>query len=488
MDKKELITALNLLEKEKGIDKEIIFEAIELSLLTASKKNFGSAQNVRVEMNRTTGDIKVIASKEVVEEVEDKNLQISLEDAKEISPNYEIGDSVEFEITPRNFDRISAQTAKQVVVQKIREAEREKLYNEYIVKEKDIDTAIVQRYEKKNVIVSLGKMEAMLPLREQMPGEVYNFNDRIKVYILEIRQTPKGPQINASRTHYELVKRLFELEVPEIADGTVEIKSIAREAGSRTKMAVYSKLPEVDPVGACVGQSGSRVNVIVDELKGEKIDIINWSEDTAEFIKAALNPAKVIAVEIGETEDEKFAKVVVADNQLSLAIGKEGQNVRLAARLTGRKIDIKSETQAKATGFIDFSDVEKKYTMQDLVADFDKAHAEVLAEMEDEAKKAAEAAEAAKEAETAEEAEEAYEAPAEEEANAEETTETAEAEAEEAEEAAAENTADDDDDDLKGPIRVKGDVGFDGDKEFIGEFNEKYSEDYNDEYDSYYDD
>ncbi len=457
MDKKELITALNLLEKEKGIDKEVIFEAIELSLLTASKKNFGSSQNVRVDINRKTGEIKVFASKDVADEVEDEGLQISLEDAREISPHYNIGDVVEFEITPGNFDRISAQTAKQVVVQKIREAEREKLYNEYIVKEKDIDTAIVQRYEKKNVIVSLGKMEAMLPLREQMPGEVYNFNDRIKVYILEVRQTPKGPQINVSRTHYELVKRLFELEVPEIADGTVEIKSIAREAGSRTKMAVYSKLPEVDPVGACVGQGGSRVNVIVDELKGEKIDIINWSEDPAEFIKAALNPAKVIAVETGETEEERFAKVVVPDNQLSLAIGKEGQNVRLAARLTGRKIDIKSETQARSTKFIDFSKVEKKITLKDILAAVEEKQREEAARNagEDTDAEAADTGDNITEAETAD----TY---------------------------AVGGAGNDPADGGESSFEVSS--GYGGDEEFIGEYNEKYSEDYNDEYDDYYDD
>ncbi|MCD7905326.1 MAG: transcription termination factor NusA [Clostridiales bacterium] len=374
MDKKELVTALNLVVKEKGIDKEIIYEAIEASLLTACKKNYGPSQNARVEVNRETGDIKVFASKEVVEEVYDSALEVSLEEAREISPSYEIGDFVEFEVTPKNFDRISAQTAKQVFVQKFREAEREKLYNEYIVKEKDIDTAIVQRTERRSVIVSLGKMEAMLPFREQIPGEEYRFNDRIKVYILEVRQTPKGPQINVSRTHYELVKRLFELEVPEIYDGTVEIKSIAREAGSRTKMAVYSKNPEVDPVGACVGHNGSRVNVIVEELKGEKIDIINWSEDPGEFIRAALNPAKVIAVAIEDTETEKLAKVVVADNQLSLAIGREGQNVRLAAKLTGRKIDIKSEAQARATNFIDFTAVdgeEAPYESDEFSDDYD---------------------------------------------------------------------------------------------------------------------
>lgn len=358
MDSKELIEALNIIEKEKGIDKEVIFEAIETSLVTACKKNFGTSQNIRVDIDRETGDVKVFAQKEVVEDVYDGFLEVSLEEAKEINPRYEYGDFVDFEITPRNFGRISAQTAKQVVVQKFREAEREKMYNEYIAKERDIDTGIVQRAEKKNVIVSLGKMDAMLPAAEQLPGEVYNFNDRIKVYILEVRQTTKGPQVTVSRTHYELVKRLFELEVPEVFDGTVEIKNISREAGSRTKMAVYSKVPDVDAVGACVGQNGARVNVIVNELKGEKIDIVPWSEDPKEFIAAALNPSKVVAVEISENEGEQSAKVVVPDNQLSLAIGKEGQNVRLAARLTGWKIDIKSETQARNTDFIDFDKVD----------------------------------------------------------------------------------------------------------------------------------
>lgn len=400
LDKKEFITALNLVEKEKGIDKEVIFEAIEASLLTACKKNYGSTQNARVEINRTTGDIKVIAQKEAVEEVFDPYTEISLEEAREINPEAQLEDLIDVEVTPKNFDRISAQTAKQVFVQKFREAEREKLYNEFIVKEKDIDTAIVQRAERRNIIVSLGKMEAMLPFREQIPGEEYKFNDRIKVYILEVRQTSKGPQINVSRTHYELVKRLFELEVPEIFDGTVEIKSIAREAGSRTKMAVYSKNPEVDPVGACVGHNGQRVNVIVDELKGEKIDVIPWSEDPDEFIRAALSPAKVIAVTTGETEDEKFAKVVVADNQLSLAIGKEGQNVRLAARLTGRKIDIKSESQAIATKFLDIAEAkaadsdENEAEEADVAEDADITNVTAEAEEAETTDAAADAAEA----------------------------------------------------------------------------------------------
>ncbi len=359
MDSAELIGALNDLEKEKGIDKEIIFEAIENSLISACKKNFGTSQNIKVDINRETGDVKVYAQKEIVEDVYDAFLEISLEDAREINPTYEYGDIVDIEVTPKNFGRISAQTAKQVVVQKFREAEREKLYNEYVTKEREIDTGIVQRVEgKRNVIISLGKIDAVLPFNEQIATEEYKFDDRIKVYILEVKQTTKGPQITVSRTHYELVKRLFELEVPEIFDGTVEIKNISREAGSRTKMAVYSKNPNVDAVGSCVGPNGSRVNVIVNELKGEKIDIINWSEDPKKFISEALNPSEVIAVEINKSENECGAKVVVPDNQLSLAIGKEGQNVRLAARLTGWKIDIKSESQAKLTNFVDFSNEE----------------------------------------------------------------------------------------------------------------------------------
>lgn len=349
----ELLEALDMIRKEKGIDKEIIFEAIETSLVSACKKNFGTSQNIKVEINRETGNVQVFAQKEIVEDVYDAFLEISLEDARKIDPIFKMGDIVDIPITPKNFGRISAQTAKQVVVQKFREAEREKMYNEYAAKERDIDTGIVQRNERKNVIVSLGKLDAVLPVKEQMPGEEYKFNDRVKVYILEVKQTTKGPQVTVSRTHYELVKRLFELEVPEIYDGTVEIKSISREAGSRTKMAVYSKNPDVDAVGACVGQNGARVNVIVNELKGEKIDIINWSDDVKQFISEALSPSKVIAVEIND--EEQSAKVVVPDNQLSLAIGKEGQNVRLAARLTGWKIDIKSEAQAKMTKFIDFS-------------------------------------------------------------------------------------------------------------------------------------
>jgi len=355
-DKEEFIEALNLIEKEKGIDKEVIFEAIEASLISACKKNFGTSQNVKVEINRETGDVAVYAQKEVVEHPEDTALQISLEDAQAIDGKYKIGDIYNQVITPKNFGRISAQTAKQVVVQKFREAERDILYNQYITKEKDIVTGIVQRHEKKNIVVQLGRIDSLLLPNEQIAGEEYNFGDRIKVYVLEVKQTPKGPQIFVSRTHPELVKRLFEQEVPEVHDGTVEIKSIAREAGSRSKIAVYSKNKNVDAVGACVGQNGNRVNVIVGELNGEKIDIITWSEDPKEFIAAALSPSKVIAVKLNAAEQS--ARIVVPDHQLSLAIGREGQNARLSAKLTGWRIDIKSETQAAQTGFLDDAECE----------------------------------------------------------------------------------------------------------------------------------
>lgn len=351
----EFIDALNQIEKEKGINKEILFEAIEISLVTACKKNFGTSQNVKVIINRENGDVSVFAQKVVVNMVEDNMLQISLEKAKEIKRTYELGDIVDVVITPKNFGRISAQTAKQVVLQKIREAEREILFNQYITKEKDIVTGIIQRKERKNVMIALGKLEAILSPNEQMLGEEYNFNERIKVYVLEIKQTTKGPQVYVSRTHPELVKRLFEQEVPEVHDGLVEIRSISREAGSRTKIAVYSKDPNVDAVGACVGQSGARVNVVVSELKGEKIDIINWSDNPKEFIAAALSPSKVLAVVVNENESS--AKIVVPDHQLSLAIGKEGQNARLAAKLTGWRIDIKNETQAKEISFIDTNEI-----------------------------------------------------------------------------------------------------------------------------------
>lgn len=350
MDKVEFIEALNLIEKEKGIDKEVIFEAIEASLVSACKKNFGSGQNIKVVIDRETGDVGCFAQKLVVAEYEDQQNEVLLELARVINPAYSLGDVVDFEVTPRDFGRISAQTAKQVVVQKFREAEREILYNQYITKEREVVTGLVQRKERRNVVIQMGKIDAVLATNEQIPGEQYNFMDRIKVYVLEVKQTTKGPQIFVSRTHPELVKRLFEQEVPEVHDGTVEIKSIAREAGSRTKIAVYSKDPNVDALGACVGQNGYRVNVVVNELGGEKIDVIHWSAEPKEFIAAALSPSKVIAVALNQ--EDQSAKIVVPDHQLSLAIGKEGQNARLSAKLTGWRIDIKSETQARETNFL----------------------------------------------------------------------------------------------------------------------------------------
>lgn len=341
----ELILALEQLEKEKGIKKDIIIEAIEAALISAYKKNFGSAMNVKVNIDRVTGDVKVFALRKIAEDPDTEAMDISVGEAAILNPTLEVGDYVELEVTPRTFGRIAAQTAKQVVVQKLREAERGIIYDEFYNKESDIVTGIIQRIEKRNVIVDLGKTEAVLGSAEQTPGEEYRFNERLKSYIVEVKKTTKGPQIMLSRTHPGLVKRLFELEVPEIHDGTVEIKSISREPGSRTKIAVYSKDENVDPVGACVGQKGTRVQAIVDELRGEKIDIIKWSNDPKDYISSSLSPAKVVRVDVDEVE--KSAKVVVPDYQLSLAIGKEGQNARLAAKLTGWKIDIKSESQLR---------------------------------------------------------------------------------------------------------------------------------------------
>ncbi len=346
----EFIEAIHELEKEKGISAEILFEAIEAALISAYKKNFSSLQNVRIHINRLTGEIKVYARKNVTDTIEDARVQITLDEAKQIDPNYDLDDVVEFEVTPREFGRIAAQTAKQVVVQRIREAERGLIYDEYINREGDIVTGIVQRYEQRNVIVDLGKVEAVLPASEQIPGEAYQPFERIKTYVVEVKKTTKGPQILLSRTHPGLIKRLFELEVPEIHDGIVEIKAVSREAGARSKIAVYSKDSNVDPVGACVGPKGSRVQTIVNELRGEKMDIINWSSDAVEFVSNALSPAKVIGVY--PKYEEKVTLVVVPDYQLSLAIGKEGQNARLAAKLTGWKIDIKNETQAIANNLI----------------------------------------------------------------------------------------------------------------------------------------
>ncbi|NLL73133.1 MAG: transcription termination/antitermination protein NusA [Clostridiales bacterium] len=341
---RELIDALNQIEKEKDISKEILLEALESSLVAACKNHFGKADNIKVIIDRETGEVNVYAMKEVVEEVTDPITQINLEQAKVIEMGSDLGDIVSVQVTPKNFGRIAAQKAKQVVVQKIREEERKVLYHQYCSKERDIVTGIVQRYVGNNVSINLGKVDAMLNENEQVRGEIFKPTDRIKLYVLEVKDTPKGPRILVSRTHPELVKRLFEAEVTEIQDGTVEIMSIAREAGSRTKMAVHSNNPNVDAVGACVGLNGARVNAIVYELRDEKIDIINWSEDSAQLIENALSPAKVIDVYVDE--EEKSARVIVPDYQLSLAIGKEGQNARLAAKLTGYKIDIKSESQS----------------------------------------------------------------------------------------------------------------------------------------------
>ena len=347
----ELLEALTQLEKEKNISKDTLLEAIEQSLIQACKNNFGKADNVKVSINPETCEFHVWAEKTVVEEVTDDVTEIALSKAKMIRSSYELGDTVNVEIHSKEFGRIATQNAKNVILQKIREEERKVLYNEYYAKERDVVTGIVQRYLGKNVSVNLGKVDAILNENEMVKGEVFRPTERIKVYILEVKDTSKGPKIMVSRTHPELVKRLFESEVTEVRDGTVEIKCIAREAGSRTKMAVYSNNPDVDPVGACVGINGARVNAIVNELRGEKIDIINWNENNAILIENALSPAKVISV-IAD-DDEKTAKVIVPDYQLSLAIGKEGQNARLAARLTGFKIDIKSETQAKESGEFD---------------------------------------------------------------------------------------------------------------------------------------
>ncbi len=357
----ELLEALNILEKEKDISKETLLEAIENSLLTACKNHFGKSDNIKVDMNPETCEYHVYAEKTVVEEVEDDVTQISLGNAKMIDSKYELGDIVNIEVKSKEFGRIATQNAKNVILQKIREEERKVLFDQYYEKEKDVVTGIVQRYVGKNISINLGKVDAILSENEQIKGEVFQPTERIKLYILEVKSTSKGPKILVSRTHPELVKRLFESEVTEVKEGIVEIKSISREAGSRTKIAVWSNDPDVDPVGACVGLNGVRVNAIVNELRGEKIDIINWSDNAAMLIENALSPAKVISV-IADAE-EKTAKVVVPDYQLSLAIGKEGQNARLAARLTGFKIDIKSETQAREAG--DFMDYENDYEEYD---------------------------------------------------------------------------------------------------------------------------
>ena len=359
----ELLEALNILEEEKNISKDTMLYAIENSLMNACKNHFGTSDNIKVLMDRETCDYSVIAEKEVVEEVMDQATEISLEDAQKLDSKLSLGDIARIPVESKSFGRIATQNAKNLILQKIREEERKVVYDQYFEKEKDIVTGIVQRYVGKNISINLGKADAMLTENEQVKGEVFQPTERIKLYVVEVKNTPKGPKILVSRTHPELVKRLFEAEVAEVKEGIVEIKSIAREAGLRTKIAVYSNDENVDPVGACVGMNGARVNAIVNELRGEKIDIINWSDNPALLIENALSPAKVISV--AADPDEKVANVIVPDYQLSLAIGKEGQNARLAARLTGYKIDIKSETQAIEAGDLPADYIEQMEMMEE---------------------------------------------------------------------------------------------------------------------------
>ena len=341
----DFISAIQELGKEKGIEPELLYQAVEDALVAAYKKNSNTNQNVRVDMNKETGEIHVYAQRTVVEGVPVDETEMTVQEAQAIDPRYLAGDIVETEVTPKNFGRIAAQNAKQVVVQRIREAERGQVYERFQSRNQDIVTGIIERQENKNVYIDLGKVEAVLTPNEQIPGEIYQYHDRMKTFIVEVKRSAKGPRIVVSRTHPGLLKRLFELEVPEIHDGIVEIKSVAREPGMRSKISVYTADENVDPVGACVGHKGMRVQTIVNELRGEKIDIVKYSEDPAQYVANALSPAKVVSTNVNEAE--KICRVVVPDYQLSLAIGKEGQNARLAAKLTGWKIDIKSESQAK---------------------------------------------------------------------------------------------------------------------------------------------
>ncbi|SEM47004.1 NusA antitermination factor [Ligilactobacillus sp. WC1T17] len=381
---KELLNALDAIEKEKGIKKEVIIDALEQALVSAYKKNYGQAQNVKVKFDQQRGEIKVYAVKEVVSEVFDSRLEVSLEDALEISKGYEVGDSVDFEVTPHDFGRIAAQTAKQVIMQRVREEERQMIYDQYSKYENEIMTGEVERRDSRYVYVNLGNVEAVLSKRDQVPGEVYNSHDRIKVYVYNVvnpndnqnqaeqteedgkkRRKNRGPQVYVSRSHPDLLKRLFENEVPEIFDGTVEIKSIAREAGDRAKVAVYTEQEGVDPIGTCVGPRGERVKAIVEELNGEKMDIVAWSEDPAEYIKSALKPAEILEVRF-DPENDRACTVVVPDDQLSLAIGKRGQNARLAAHLTGYKIDIKPESEADVDSNETAQTVEPTFSLDDI--------------------------------------------------------------------------------------------------------------------------
>ncbi|WP_203637346.1 transcription termination factor NusA [Levilactobacillus wangkuiensis] len=344
---KELLGALDVLETEKGIDKQIVIDALEAALVSAYKRNYDQAQNVEVNFDQRKGDIHVFAVKKVVDQVYDSRLEVSLDEALTINKGYEIGDDIKFEVTPKNFGRIAAQTAKQVILQRVREAERNIIYNQYSQYENEIVTGEVERQDSRFVYVSLGKVEAVMGRQDQMPNETYRIHDRIKVYVTRVENATKGPQVFVSRTHADLLKRLFEQEVPEVYDGTVEIMAIAREAGDRAKVAVRSNNPDIDPVGTSVGPRGQRVQTIVNELGGENMDIVEWTDDEAKFIANALNPAEVLDV-IFDPNNERACQVIVPDYQLSLAIGKRGQNARLAAKLTGYKIDIKSESEASA--------------------------------------------------------------------------------------------------------------------------------------------
>ena len=344
IDNKELILALEDLEKEKGIKKEYLLESIETALLTAYKRNFDALDNVKVVMDPQTGATHVYSIKEVVKNAKDNALEISLEEAKKVKKDAGIGDSVEIEIVPRNFGRIAAQTAKQVIIQKLREAEREIIFTEFNDRKGEIVSGIIQKADKNIVVMDLGRLEGIMPTKEQIPTETYRVNDKIKGYVLDVEKGAKGaPQVIVSRSHPDFVRKLLEFEIPEIYEGVIEIKSVSRDPGHRSKVAVYSPDPNIDPVGSCVGQKGIRIQNVINELNGEKIDVIEWNEDPSIYISSALLPAKILAVDI--KENEKFAQVIVPDDQLSLAIGKSGQNARLAAKLTNWKIDIKSETQ-----------------------------------------------------------------------------------------------------------------------------------------------
>ena len=344
IDNKELILALEELEKEKGINKEYLLESIETALVTAYKRNFDSLENVKIEMDRKTGATHVYSVKEVVEKVENGNKEINIKEAKNINPNVEIGETVEIEIVPRNFGRIAAQTAKQVIIQKLREAEREIIFTEFNDRKGEIVSGIIQKADKNIVVMDLGRLEGVMPTKEQIPTEHYKVNDKIKGYVLNVEKGAKGaPQVIVSRSHPDFVRKLLEFEIPEIYEGVIEIKSVSRDPGHRSKVAVYSPDPNIDPVGSCVGQKGVRIQNVINELNGEKIDVIEWNEDPSIYIASSLLPAKILAVDI--KENERFAQVIVPDDQLSLAIGKSGQNARLAAKLTDWKIDIKSETQ-----------------------------------------------------------------------------------------------------------------------------------------------